>query len=275
MSKPGQDRQQPFAVDLPRRVFRRRSQPAPLPVGQPGKAELLARMRRFDMLARLAPADLAELATAARVQVFRTGQYIWHEGEQDRQVLLIESGLAKTERRHRGGTKRTYGLYGPGDSMGIYAIWAGMKYPTDAVALNDGMTAILLDSNFLVGFAEGHPDLAAPLLTELGRFTEAFIRKIDIVSAGTVPQRLATLMTMLIERYGVDLATGSARLPIHLTLEHLSEIVDSRVETVARVLGRWKRQGWLAIDAQGWHFGRLDELYALLPVGCRPPSPAG
>lgn len=78
-------------------------------------------------------------------------------------------------------------------------------------------------------------------LTEIGRFTETFIRKIEIVCAGT------------------------ARRPLNLPLEHISEIVAACAETVAHVLIDWKRQGWLAIDALGCHFSCLDRLRALLP----------
>lgn len=263
---PGSEGSQSFVVDLPRRAFRRCRQRAPLPAGQPGPAELAERLRRFPLFAGLPPEQVSELASAASVAVFRTGDPVWRQGERNRWVMFIEQGLVKTARcRRGGGGERTYGLHGPGDSMGLHAIWAGMKYPTDAVALNDGMTAILVDSDFLMRFAEAHPELSEPLMIEIGHFTEAFIRKIDIVSAGTVPERLAVLMTQLVERYGIAGPADSARLPINLTLTHLSEIVDARSETVARALGKWKREGWFKVDEHGCHFTHLDALYALLP----------
>ncbi len=254
-----------FAMELPRRVFRRIKRHTPLPTGQPNKEELMMRMQRFDFFAKLPVRALAELLAASSVEAFRAGEYIWRHGESDRRVMFIEQGLVKAARRNRKGVSRTYGLYGPGDSMGIFAIWAGMKYPTDAVAMNDGMAAIFVDSEAILKFSEKYPRLAGPLRVEIGRFTEAFIQKIEIVSAGTVPQRLAVLMTMLIDRYGVDKKGSKARLPITLTLEQISEIVGVRLETVARVLSSWKRQGWLAMDANGCHFSRLDKLRELLP----------
>jgi CRP-like cAMP-binding protein len=57
------------------------------------------------------------------------------------------------------------------------------------------------------------------------------------------------LLLQLFGRYGVEGQGEQARLPVFLTLEQISEIVDARIETVARSLGRWKRGGWLAIDA--------------------------
>ncbi len=254
-----------FPMELPRRVFRRIKRHTPLPSGQPGKEEIVKRMRRFEFFAKLPSRVIAELSAAAAVQVFRAGEYIWRHGESDSRVMFIEQGLVKAARSNRKDVSRTYGLYGPGDSMGIFAIWAGMKYPTDAVAMNDGMTAIFVDSDAILKFSEKYPRLAGPLRIEIGRFTETFIQKIEIVSAGTVPQRLAVLMTQLIDRYGVEKKGNRARLPINLTLEQVSEIVGVRLETVARVLSSWKKQDWLSIDANGCHFARLDKVRELLP----------
>lgn len=254
-----------FAMELPRRVFRRIRRLTPLPAQQPTKEELIQRMQRFEFFAKLPARVVAELATSSSVEVFRAGDFIWRQGEVNRRVVFIEQGLVKAARSNRKGLSRTYGLYGPGDSMGIFAIWAGMKYPTDAVAMNDGMTGIFVEAEAILKFTEKYPRLAGPLRVEIGRFAEAFINKIEIVSAGTVPQRLAVLMTMLIDRYGVEKKGNKARLPITLTLEQISEIVGVRLETVARVLSLWKREDWLSIDSKGCHFTRLDKVRELLP----------
>lgn len=253
-----------FSVDLPRSLTWRRNRPALPSPGQPSVEERIARMRQFDLFAALADDLPRKLAGFASIQSFHTGEYIWRQGEASSRVLFIERGLAKASRQDAAGVSRTYGLYGPGDSLGVYALWAGMKYPTDAVALSEGMTAVLLDSQALLRCARNQPSLSAPLLAEIGRFTEAFIHKIEIVSAGATPRRLAALMIMLVERYGEESPDGRAELPIYLTLEHIGGIIDARIETVTRALGDWKRQGWLAMDGDGFHFARFDRIRALL-----------
>ena len=100
---------------------------------------------------------------------------------------------------------------------------------------------------------------------ELTRFSEALINKIEVISAGTMPQRVAVLMIQLIDRYGVDRKGNQARLPFSLTLAQMSEIIGARLETVARVLGDWKRAGWFSTDAGGFEFSRLDKVLELLP----------
>lgn len=255
-----------FDLDLSRRAFLRRNRLTPLQSGQPDREELISRIQRFEIFEHLPAAILQILASSARIGVFRAGEYLWHQDEPNQRVLFIERGLAKTSRLSPVGVNRTYGLYGPGDSMGIYAIWAGMKYPTDAVAMNDGMTAIILDSLALLKCAEKHPSMATPLMTEFSRFTESFIRKIEIVSAGTVSKRVAMLMLMLAERYGKPTGDSGMHLPLNLTLAQIGEIVDARIETVARLLSRWKLQGWLSVGDDGLHFNRMDKVKSLLPT---------
>jgi CRP-like cAMP-binding protein len=237
----------------------------PRPGGGDGRqpdADRIARLRRFDLFSHLPERVVAELSAASRLETFQNGTYLWRQGELNTRVIFIEQGLAVASRRVRPGVDRTYGLYGPGDSMGIYAIWAGMRYPTDALVLNNSLSALCLDTGILLRAAENNPGMAEPLMAEIGRFTDAFIHKIDIVSAGHVSSRLATLLELLLERHGIPAGHNAACLPFRLTLAQIGRIADARVETVARVLGDWKKQGWLSVDAQGFHVTELDRLKA-------------
>lgn len=230
----------------------------------PNESLLLDRMKRFELFAQLPELTLRTLAATAREWVYHAGEYLWRQGESNHRVVFIEKGLAVTSRRVREGMHRIYGLYGPGDSMGIYAIWAGMSYPTDAQALNEGLRVIQLDTSAVIECAKHESQFSSSLLTEISKFTEAFMRKIDIVSAGTATQRIAKLMNVLVERYGVSKRENVAHLPFTLTLEQIGRTVDSRIETVARILSEWKRRGWVAFRADGIYIAGMDQLMVLL-----------
>ena len=186
-------------------------------------------------------------------------------GDKVDKIILLESGFVKAARRDRHGASKTYGLYGPGDCLGLFALFAGTKHIIDAVALNEGLRAICIDVAPIFKLAEKSSRFSSNLHSQMSRFTEALINKIEIISAGTMSQRLAVLMMQLLDRYGTDKNENSAHLPVSLTLEQISEIIDARLETVARVLGDWKRAGWLVIDSNGSHFSNLDKLRELLP----------
>ncbi len=242
----------------------RATQIVPVQSPQMERAELAKRLRHFGLFERVPPAVLKVVAAGAQLRAFRQGEFLWQRGDHAREIVLIGSGFVKVSRRDRNGASKTYGLFGPGDSMGLYAFWAGMRYPTDAIALNEGVILIIVDAGEISHLAEQHPQLSKNLKGEVTRFSEAFINKIEIISAGSIQQRLAVLLLQLVGRYGVDGQGEQARLPVFLTLVQISEIIDARIETVARSLGHWKRAGWLIIDAHGWHFNCLDKLRELL-----------
>ena len=260
-----QDRRVFPTKGLPRSAFfrARATQIVPLQSPQMDKAELAKRLRHFGLFERVPPAVLKVVAAGAQLQAFRQGEFLWQRGDPAGEMVLIGSGFVKASRRDRNGTNKTYGLFGPGDSMGLYAFWAGMRYPTDAIALNEGVILIIIDAGEISKLAEQHPQLSKNLKGEVTRFSEAFINKIEIISAGSIQRRLAVLLLQLVGRYGVDSRGEQALLPVFLTLKQISEIIDARIETVARSLGHWKRAGWLIIDAHGWHFSRLDKLREL------------
>jgi len=228
------------------------------------RAELVKRLRDFELFEKVPPAVLKVVAEGAQIRALRQGEFLWQRGDPAKEMVLIGSGFVKASRRGRNGASKTYGLFGPGDSMGLYGFWAGMRYPTDAVALNEGVILITIDAGEISHLAEQNPQLSKNLKGEVTRFSEAFINKIEIISAGSIQHRLATLLLQLVDRYGVDDQGEQARLPVFLTLIQIGEIIDARIETVARCLGHWKRAGWLMIDHRGWHFGNVDKLRELL-----------
>lgn len=255
-------------LSLTRHDFRRGARHPTSLATAPTSEEIARRLKRFALFADLPDTALANLAARAEARAFRAWETLWHRHDSADLVLFIETGLAKTARHNSLGQSRTYGLHGPGDSLGIYALWAGRLYPTDAVALSEGMTALAVQADGLLDLARRNRRFAERIAVEIGRFTEAFIDKIEIVSAGPVARRIAALLAMLLERFGGsrpgDPTGDTARLPITLPLELIGEIVDARIETVARTLSLWKRQGWLAVDDAGYDIKRLDALRALI-----------
>lgn len=251
---------------LPKQVFRRGAAHARNTAPQPGHAELRERLARFPPFTGLPRRLLDDIAGATRACAFHASETIWRQGEHADRALFIETGLAKTARRNSLGSARTYGLHGPGDSMGVYALCAGGDYPTDAVALSEGMSGLFVEGARLNHLAARHGEFSHRLLIEVGRFVETFFHKIEIVSAGSIERRLAVLMSWLTERYGRSDSDADGRttyLPISLTLAHVAEIVDARIETVARVFSLWKRRGWLTMDTRGCVFREMMAIRAL------------
>jgi CRP-like cAMP-binding protein len=250
----------PFKVELPRSAFYRRPLAGSLPAPAWHAEELVKRLGRFEPFRRIPAEELRTMASAATRRRYRTGEYLWQQGEAAGHAAFLECGFAKLVRQRPDGVAATYALFGPGDCIGLLAICTGMRYLTDAIALNDGLEVVLVDSQTIRRISDKSLELGAAIREELTRFSTAFMTKIDIVSAGSVPQRLAVLMLHLVDRYGAERRGTRARVPFSIPRDELGQIVGAREETVVRALIAWKRCGWLETRADGYHVERLDKL---------------
>jgi CRP/FNR family transcriptional regulator, nitrogen oxide reductase regulator len=257
------------SADLPRSAFfvPRASTLAKthLPLVQPNKDQLTRILASFELFCELPFSLIADIAAVSTVRVYHVGEFIWQREENVREIVLLVSGFAKLSRRDLAGASKTYGLYGPGDAIGLFAMCANMTHYLDAIALNEGLRTIGIDAQAFMEFTNRSVTLANNLRDQITSFAGSLVNKIEILSAGTISHRLAVLMTQLVERYGVDRRPNLARIPFSLTLEQIGEIVDARIETVARVLSQWKRAGWLTTDSRGFIFSSLDALGEFLP----------
>jgi CRP-like cAMP-binding protein len=109
-----------------------------------------------------------------------------------------------------------------------------------------------------------HAPLALAVNRALLAHTAALRAKIDIVSAGSVPRRLAALTLYLIERFGKPTTQGSTAIEVSLTREQIAQLVSARVETVIRIMSRWQKAGWLVTMRHGLEVTRVDMLKRIL-----------
>jgi CRP/FNR family transcriptional regulator len=76
--------------------------------------------------------------------------------------------------------------------------------------------------------------------------------KIDVLSAGSVNARLATLLIKLYRQFGDEMEGGVARILVPLSRQELADLVATSFETAIRVLTRWERDGVVSTDPDGF-----------------------
>ncbi|WP_018989930.1 Crp/Fnr family transcriptional regulator [Aromatoleum toluclasticum] len=221
--------------------------PAPFEGHGGAHADALARrLGELELFSQVGPADLRHLAQGARSRRLDPGESLWFAGEHANWFAVIESGVLQIRQMTPTGEGILVGLFRRGEAVGLAAALEGGVFPADAIALGEPVEVLsiraealrdALDDSIAVGRAVNHALLG---------HTVALRAKIDIVSAGSVPRRLAALMRYLIGRFGRTTATGSVIVDVHLARDELSQLVSARVETVIRILSRWQKAGWIA-----------------------------
>lgn len=191
---------------------------------------------------------------------FAAGDYIWRGGEQAHSIVLVERGLVAIQRVTPEGEGVLVALFGPGDTLCIVPALQHIPLPADAIAVTDQVDALLVPVGPVLSAAEHSPEVAAALNRALLQHTSSLRSKIDIVSAGTVPRRVAALLLHLAERFGRRHADAAIHIDPALTREQIGQLVNARTETVIRIMSRWSKAGWIQGDSAALKLMNIEML---------------
>lgn len=230
-------------------------------------AATLQRLAAQEPFSSLAAADLGDIARATRLRRLSSGESLWRAGEPAMHFGVIESGVVQIRQMTPTGEGVVVGLFRAGEAVGLSAALEGGAFPADALAVGGSVDVLWIRTDALQAALARSVAVGQAVNRALLRHTAALRAKIDIVSAGSVPRRLAALLHYLIKRFGRPAGDGAVLVEIHLTREEISQLVSARAETVTRILSRWQKAGWLANRPQGIEITRADMLERILATG--------
>lgn len=214
---------------------------------------MFARLRRGCFFHELSDAAARELGEAATTVRLSAGDRLWRAGEPARFFALIERGLLLISMPRPDGDAATLGLFGPRECVGLAAaLDEHATFPADAVALTSSLEALVVPAAVTRAVTARDPSCATAMREALLEHTRALRAKIEILSAGKVPSRLASLLSYLAQRFGDEREGGEVFIPIALSRPMLAQLVSARPETVIRTLTRWRKEGLVLADDEGF-----------------------
>lgn len=200
------------------------------------------------------------LAQSANTRNYERGDAIWRAGDVARSLTLIKSGLVKVVRPTARGRTAICGIFGPPDSVGDVAVLRGVPYPADAIIATETASVITIPANLVIEASQRIPNMAVSLACAMHTKLTALHDKVDVLSAGSVEARLATLLLKLYDRFGDDFDDGTSSIPVALSRRELADLVSTSFETAIRVMTRWEREGILETTPHGFTVMKLQGL---------------
>lgn len=97
----------------------------------------------------LAPDQLALLVTCTKNLLFRPGEYLMHEGQNEDSLYLIRRGEVSLELQRPGGQALCLETVGPGDVLGVCCITPHRRADLDGRA-RDNVIALAIDNQCLM-----------------------------------------------------------------------------------------------------------------------------
>ena len=187
--------------------------------------------------------SLAVLARSAITRKLERNDHLWQVGDPPTYFSVIRTGLLKIVRPLPSGRETILGLFGPRESIGDVAVIQGINFPAAATVCTTSATVLQIPRNMLLAEMERTPALSMRVAQSLGERMQTFHSKVEILSAGSVEARLASLFLEFAERFGDELDDGTHIIPLALSRQDLADLVSTSFETAIRVMSRWGKQG--------------------------------
>ncbi len=188
------------------------------------------------------------------------GDYVWRRGEAAQSFIVVKEGLIAVQRDMVDGENVLVALFGPGDTLCVVPALQHVPFPADAVTVSERAEVLVVTAAPVLRALDHDVELAAALNRALLDHTSSLRNKIDIVSAGTVPRRVAALLLYLAERFGHESDDGTVEIYPAVTREQIGQLVNARTETVIRIMSRWSKAGWVQGAAPRLTLLRTDML---------------
>jgi CRP/FNR family transcriptional regulator len=220
--------------------------------------ERLSIAREDPALAGVEPEVVQRMADAATTRSLARSDYLWRAGDPSRYLTLIRSGLVKVVRPAPRSRAAICGLFGPSATLGDLVLIKGVPYPVDAVVATESASVVQVPGALVLESMKKSPQLSCSIACALHTKLEALHDKIDIMSAGAVEARIATLMLKLYDQFGDDDDDGLSFIPVSLSRRELSDLVATAFETAIRVMTRWERDNVLVTRSNGFLIKRMD-----------------
>ncbi len=199
-------------------------------------------LAQLPMFRELPPVLRARVAAMATLQEVEKGDAIWHAGDQPDALTVVVSGRVKVV-RHAEAADVILEMFGPGEIVGVVALYNQIPYPATAIAM-EPTELMRLPRRDWFDLLERDPAFVRAVLLAMTRLNMALTRKLASMHGTRVQARIATLFLSLAERMGRQTSEGT-EIPLALSRQEIAETVGTTVETAIRVMSRWNREGVL------------------------------
>jgi CRP/FNR family transcriptional regulator len=222
--------------------------------------DVAAVLQRSKPFCHAPEAAVKEVARTATTRELLREARLWDAGETPASFCTIYSGLFKVVRPLANGREAIVGLFGPRESIGDIAVMQGIAYPAAAIVCSETACVIQIPRAELLAQMERFPGLAISINQSMGDRVHALHAKVQILSAGGVEARLASLILELAERFGDEFDDDTVVIPIPLSRQDLANLISTTFETTIRVMSKWKKAGVMDTTSDGFVVRDMDHL---------------
>jgi len=205
-------------------------------------------LRAAQLFGGVAPALVHSLAVHAEHVVLGRGDVLWGSGDPAHAFHIVAFGALKLQSRPSPRPIITSFVL-PGESAADAIVVACDRMPTAAVAQSAVVEVLRIPAEPVLAAAKRDASLADALQRSVAREVRWLHTKIEIVTMGSVAERLSTFVLRLVERFPRR-GDGPLVLPFAPSRVELASVVEARAETITRELGKLTHEGVFTVGRE-------------------------
>ncbi|MDZ4204988.1 MAG: Crp/Fnr family transcriptional regulator [Bacteroidales bacterium] len=202
----------------------------------------------FDLLK---PAEYELIKSKMLVVNYKVGESLCKQGSFASHIIILRQGLVKLYMEN-GNESLVIQILPPNNIIGLSSCFAGSSvFYYSAQAYMDS-TAQLIDMGVFMQIMNSNARFASKMLGLLAEHTVITYGRFFCLTQKQTYGRFADVLLCLANRI-----YKSSKFPLHLSRRELAELSSMSVESIARILTRFKHDGLIAITSK--HIEILDQ----------------
>jgi CRP-like cAMP-binding protein len=183
--------------------------------------------------------DLKIFREHLKLKRVRKGKELFREGSFPKAIYIIKRGKVKLFQRGQSGTETIVYIYSAGEMFGFRPTLSNEKHPAGAVTMEESGIYVLPVKHFIRILSQSAA-LSNVLLRNLSHEFTVLINRIGAFAQRSVKERTALSLLILREKYRKH--GEKDNVEITLSRADLAAFVGTTVETIARIVSKWKEE---------------------------------
>ena len=198
---------------------------------------------------------LIKLQAIKATSIYPKGTMLCLEGQPPRGVYVLCTGRAKISTTSSDGKGIILRIAEPGEVLGLTSAAANTPYEATVETLEQTQANFISQSDFS-RFVQEYPEVGMKVAQQLTHNCKCAYNEIRSLGlSNSVPEKIAKLLLEwaqhplkpVSEKQGSEIS-----IRVTLTQEEIAQMAGTSRETVSRVLGEFRKKGWLRIKGATW-----------------------
>ena len=201
------------------------------------------------------PSISQKLMLLGKPRIVRNGSFIYHQGDDPRELYYVANGKVKISIFGECGTEKILGFQEEGTLFGMSSFFDKAPYRTTAQAVVASKIYGISELKIFQALQEDSA-IAHFITKTFARRIRLLIGQIEGLSFLHAKRQVAQVLARGISSHG-QLTHRGKKLGIHLTHQEIADLVSLERSTVTKVLNEFRKMG--VVEKQKWELIVVDE----------------